>query len=296
MSNSVPVAFIRDYNADMHHGYQRDGAYLRNTVRTKNGVIGYSHTFQKLGAGEATEKGRHATVPLMNLAHTNVTCTLVDKFAAEMIDDFDQLKTLTQEKAEYQKSALMALGRAQDQQIIDALTNSGVSSSLTFDLATTEKKLKAQLLAFLKLLWAADVPPGDGMTFVVVPTTLWAALGTIAEFTSMDYSINPGTVAVPIQGETFPMRGTWRRGLNAWWGVHTGVGGAGTGTADVWAYHKTAVGSAVGSEIRTDISFENPEDSWLVKSKFSSGACAIDTNGIKRGAVDDQAATLPPTA
>ena len=53
MSTSITTAFVRDYNKDFQAVFQRPGASLRDTVRTKTNVIGKSTTFQKMGTGVA---------------------------------------------------------------------------------------------------------------------------------------------------------------------------------------------------------------------------------------------------
>ncbi len=48
-SNQITNAFVRQFEAEVHEAYQRQGSKLRNTVRTKNQIIGASTTFQLVG-------------------------------------------------------------------------------------------------------------------------------------------------------------------------------------------------------------------------------------------------------
>ena len=93
MSISVDQVFIKQFEADVHLAYQQMGTKLRSTIRSKTGVVGTSTTFQKVGRGIASTKSRHGIVPVMNLNHTPVECTLQDYYAGDWIDALDELKT-----------------------------------------------------------------------------------------------------------------------------------------------------------------------------------------------------------
>jgi len=67
MSTTVDLAFVKQYEREVHEAYQRMGSKLRNTVRNKNNVKGSSTTFQKVGKGAASTKTRHGKVPVMNV-------------------------------------------------------------------------------------------------------------------------------------------------------------------------------------------------------------------------------------
>ena len=69
------------------------GTKLRNTIRRKVAVQGEDVRFQKYGKGTASTKSRHGDVPLMNVSHTTVDCTMSYHYAAEYIDELDMLKT-----------------------------------------------------------------------------------------------------------------------------------------------------------------------------------------------------------
>ena len=40
MSTTITAAFVADYEAAVHHLFQRMGGVLRKSVRTKDGVVG----------------------------------------------------------------------------------------------------------------------------------------------------------------------------------------------------------------------------------------------------------------
>ena len=54
MSTTVNVAFIGDYQKDVHHVFQREGSMLKPSVYVKDGIVGSTAYFEKLGTGPAT--------------------------------------------------------------------------------------------------------------------------------------------------------------------------------------------------------------------------------------------------
>lgn len=47
MANTIDVAFIKQFESEVHMAYQRMGSKLRNTVRTVGNVAGSTVRFQK---------------------------------------------------------------------------------------------------------------------------------------------------------------------------------------------------------------------------------------------------------
>ena len=56
MANTIDVAFIKQFESEVHMAYQRMGSKLRNTVRTVSSVRGNTVRFQKIGTGSASTK------------------------------------------------------------------------------------------------------------------------------------------------------------------------------------------------------------------------------------------------
>jgi len=124
MSTNIEPAFIKHFQSDVHLQYQRMGSKLRNTVRVKNNIVGSSTTFQKVGKGTASTKARHGKVPVMNVDHTPVECTLADYYAGDWVDSLDELKTNINERMVVAKAGAFALGRKTDELVITQLDTS----------------------------------------------------------------------------------------------------------------------------------------------------------------------------
>ena len=98
MSGTIEQAFVKQFEAEVHESYQRQGSKLRPTVRSKTGVKGASTAFPIVGRGVAAAKARNGAVPVMNLSHAKVECFLQDYYAGEWIDRLDELKTNIDER------------------------------------------------------------------------------------------------------------------------------------------------------------------------------------------------------
>ena len=264
--SDISTAFIEEFDSSVKLAYQRQGSILRNTCRRKNNVMATKNYFQKLGKGNATSKGRNGIIPPMNPDHTRVYFTLADRYAADYVDDLDDMKVNIDEKKALQDTAVYALGRETDDQIITVLDATSSYAGANTD-GLTKEKIKTAL--FDNLL-AGDVPD-DGGIVCTIGWKQWSELMDIPEFKSADY-IGPN--ALPWIGNH-----SVKRWLNVLWIPHSGL----TSTASVrmcHMYHKSAVGHGSGQDIKTNIVFIDEKDSWFVSAKMSMGACAIDTSGI----------------
>ena len=100
------------------------GSKLRNTVRTKNVIKGSSATFQRIRKGTASTKARHGKVPVMNVDHNLVECSLYDYYAGDWVDSLDELKTDHDERSVIARAGAYALARKADELITEQLDTS----------------------------------------------------------------------------------------------------------------------------------------------------------------------------
>ena len=294
MSTSIDQAFIRAYEADVHHVFQRQGSYLKPTVRYKDGVVGYSTTFQKVGKGVATTKSRHGQITPMNQTHTAIECTLSDFYAGDWVDKLDEAKINIDERMVIATGGANALGRKVDDQIVTKLDTT-TQTAITWTL-TSANTIENALLDMLEALHANDVP-NDGQIYGLLTSKAWAAAMKVESFSSADY-VGP-------MGQTFtqgffigPRFKSW---MGAMWQMHTGLPGHGTATAKCFVYHKTAIGYAAAASamnvagngpVSADITWHGDRAAHFVNNMMSGGSELIDDTGIIEGAIDDTA-SLP---
>jgi len=272
MSGSIDQAFVKQYQAEVHLAYQRQGSKLRPTVRSKSDIKGASTVFQRVGRGTATSKSRNGVVPVMNLEYSAVECFLADHYAGDWIDKLDDLKTNADELAVLAASGAYALGRKTDEMIIAALDLGTREAVGTLSGQTDNDGLtRAKVLLAFEMLGAMEVPD-DGQRYAVVGWKQWSELLTLQEFSNAEY----------IGSDELPWKGTQaKRWLGATWIPHTGLTLTGT-IRSCYFYHKTAIGHGVGAEISTDVTWHGDRAAHFVNSMMSQGACLVDDAGIVR--------------
>ena len=252
---TVSASFIKNFEADVHLAYQQVGSKLKNAVRSKDGVVGATTVFQKIGTGVAATKERHGLVPVMNLNHSPVECTLSDYYAGDWVDALDEIKMNIDERRVIATSGAYALGRKTDELIITALSSAAATNDVGDYAAVLSK---ATILAAFTKLNTNNIPD-DGQRFAVVGPLQWNALLNIEEFASSDYV-----------GD----------GIN--WIMHTGLPLTDSTKRDCFVFHRNAVGHACGKDVTTDITWHGDYAAHFVNNMMSQGACLIDGTGVVR--------------
>jgi hypothetical protein len=121
MSNTVDLSFIDQWRDEVLHDFQVEGGQLRKFSRVIP-LTGADTAFvHRLGQGSAVQKARHAKIPPMNVAHSTDSISVQDWYAGEYINDLDMLKTNVNFKQEYNKVIKQAIGRAEDDNLLDGL-------------------------------------------------------------------------------------------------------------------------------------------------------------------------------
>ncbi len=275
MSMSVDQVFIKQFEADVHLAYQQMGTKLRSTIRSKTGVVGTSTTFQKVGKGIASTKSRHGIVPVMNLNHTPVECTLQDYYAGDWIDALDELKTNVDERRVVASAGAYALGRKTDELIIAAMNT---ATQYVGDYSTG--LTKALIMSAIEKLNTNDVPD-DGRRYAVVGVHQWNELLALDEFVSADY----------VGGSTPLIDGCEsRKWLGVNWILCNALPLASGDDRDCFIYHASSIGHACGQEVKTDITWHGERAAHFISNSMSQGAVLIDAEGIVRIKCDDDAA------
>jgi len=269
MASSITNAFITQFEAEVHMAYQRMGSKLKNLVRTVNGVSGSTVKFQKVAKGTANTKARHAEVVAMDLAHTAVSATLTDYYAADYVDKLDELKVNIDERQVVAQSAAYALGRKTDEvliAILDAATSiaANVASS-----ATGMTLIKAKNM--MEVFNGNDVPD-DNQRYWVVGPKQWSDLLSVDQFSRVEY-VGPNELP-------FPSGFTAKRWMGFLFFVHSGLSTSGSDRLNL-AFHKSAIGLGIGSDVRTEVNYIPEKVSHLITSMLSLGSVEIDGNAAR---------------
>jgi len=262
MANTIDVAFIKQFETEVHMAYQRMGSKLRNTVRTTN-VTGSTARFQVIGKGTASTKSRNGNVTPMELAHTNVEVTMADFYASEYMDKLDDLKININEHQAVAQSAAAALGRKTDEILVTAMDAGANSTQIG---STGSAVSKADLLSLFETLGNADVPE-DGQRYLAMSPSGFADLFNINEFASSDYV---GPQNLPFAGGM-----TMKEFLGFKIFSTSAVAGGKN-----FSYHTSSVGLGVNADVQTEVNYIAEKVSHLATSMMSMGAVVIDSDGI----------------
>jgi hypothetical protein len=269
---SLSNAFVTLFDAEVKQAYQGK-AQLVGAVRQRRGVEGSTVKFPKVGRGVATPRVGQTDVTPLNVGFSNVTLTLEDWIAAEYSDIFAQAKVNFDERSELVQVLGNAIGRRQDQLILNALANSGTSLSVGNDVGGTDTNMNVAKLRQAKgLMDKNNVPPTD-RGIIIHSNGLQSLLAETA-VTSSDFN----TVKALVNGELDTFLGFKFHVI----GDRTEGGLAIDGSLDrtCFAFHKDAIGYGEGIAPKTEINYIPEKTSFLVASMFSAGATTIDAEGI----------------
>jgi len=198
MSNQITTAFVQQYSNNVQMLSQQKGSLLRSAVDVET-VVGKNAFFDQVGSALAVKRTtRHADTPQMDTPHARRRVSLVDYEYADLIDNQDKIRTLIDPTSAYASAAAYALGRAQDDEIIAAISGTaytGETGSTSTALPSAQKITEsgtdgltiAKLRSAKELLDAASVDPSIARYIAVSPKQITDLLGT-TEVTSSDFN------------------------------------------------------------------------------------------------------------
>ncbi|MCD6149721.1 hypothetical protein J7J13_02960 [bacterium] len=205
MSFEVTTAFVQQYKANVQLLSQQRGTRFRGTVREEP-QTGKNAFYDQIGATTARKRTeRHGDTPLISTPHSRRRVSLVDYDWADLIDDMDKIRMLIDPQSAYALNASYAMGRAMDEEIINAFTCTAYTgeegsipvpfpSSQIIDLSGTITV--ASLLQVKEMLDAAEVDEGIPRYFTCSANVL-SDLLVITDIKSSDYN----TVKALVKGE-----------------------------------------------------------------------------------------------
>ena len=198
MSSQITTAFVQQYSNNVSMLSQQKGSLLRGAVDTEN-VTGKNSFFDQVGVATAQKRvTRHSDTPQIDTPHARRRVSLVDYEYADLIDNQDKIRTLIDPTSSYALAAAYALGRAQDDEIIAAVSGtaySGETGSDSIALPSAQKITEsgtdgltiAKLRSAKELMDSGNVDPSIPRWICVGPKQITNLLGT-TEVTSSDFN------------------------------------------------------------------------------------------------------------
>ncbi len=245
--------------------------------RLRTGVVGSTANFPNIGKGQAQVRSPQTDVTPLNTSFGTTSVSLTDYVAPEYSDIFNQQKVNFDERQELAQVVGNAIGRRQDQILLDALLAASAGSTVANTVVTTGSASASDLsvgkiLAAKKALDTKSVPPTD-RHLIIHANNLSALLGDERAI-SGDFQNIRALVAGQINsflGFTVHMIGDRDEG---------GLTIDGSSDRTCFAFHKQSVAMAVGMPPSTEINYIAEKTSFLVTAKLSAGAAVIDTDGL----------------
>ena len=276
MATTLSPAFVTLFEAEVHQAYQ-SSAILRNVARMRTGVEGSTAKFPILAKGSASIRTPSTDVVPLNGTFSSVTATLTDYVASEYSDIFNQAKINFDERQELAKLVGNAIGRREDQIIIDALIAGSAGSTVANTVVTTGSAGASDLnvgkiIEAKKGLDAKSVPPTD--RHMIIHANSLASLLADERAVSADFAQIQALVRGEVNsfmGFTIHMIGDRDEG---------GLPIDGSSDRTCLAFHRDAIGCAVGIPPKTEVNYIPEKTSFLVTAMYSAGAIVIDANGL----------------
>jgi hypothetical protein len=274
MSLSLSNVQQTEFDALVKVEYRSRGFLLRETVRIRTDVIGNTCQFRKIGQVIANAVAYQNTIAIQDPGFTAQTATLIKYAAGTAVDEIQDLTVNFDTKRELAIVVAMAIGRRADQIIIDAL-GAGGSAQATIAAGGTNMSY-AKLRNVLQYFEQDAVPIGE--RFIAMSGNNLRALCADDHIISRFYTSNDLVVNGDINYKMLlSMQPVVIPDMTEG-GLPLGVTAA--NVRNCYAWHKMAMGMAIGQDMRTEVNYLPRETSWFVNGLFFAGAVTVDNRGV----------------
>ena len=143
MAQELPAWFVHAITSEVHHLSQQKEQRASGAYRVKSGVVGKTHPFNRLGKVSLSEVTvRDGDTVYINPAQSKRRAILRDFIGYVLIDDFDEVKTMTSPQSEFTQMLAYAVVRQYDDMVlgISGLGSAGAAGTAVggaLGLATT---------------------------------------------------------------------------------------------------------------------------------------------------------------
>ncbi len=284
MSQNIPTHFVQQYTTNLQLLLQQKGSRLRSAVMEQTHVGKQAVAVDQIGVTNAAKRvGRYQPLTPVDIPTDRRWVFPTDYDWNDLIDNFDKLRLLVDPQSAYVQSAIAALGRSIDDEIITAFfgtakTGENGSTSTTFpasqevsnDVGGTDTDLNlAKLKKAREILMANEVDP-DEQLFVAITAKQHTALLNETQAVSLDYTNRPALVDGKI---------TAFMGFNF---IHTERLSITASDRSVPAWAKSGMHLGLWGDIRTDVRQRADLSSlpWQVYAEGTFGATRTEEKKI----------------
>lgn len=267
MSQSLTAVQQADFDELVKAEYRSKGFLLRDSVRTKNDVIGSSVEFRKVDQVISVPTAYLAAVTIQDPDYTKVTCNIQKYTTPTAVDTVQELTVNFDAKMENAMLVGQGMGRRSDQIIINALA-AGPGSTIVDGGTNFNYEKFTQVYEYFE---NNAVPKGE--RWIAASAAMVRSLMQDDQFISTFYTENRildrGYILeyLGINFVTIPQM------------TEGGLPQVGD-IQKAFAWHKMSTGMAIGHDFRTEVNYLPDRTSWLVNGIFSAGAVVIDPRGV----------------
>jgi hypothetical protein len=263
------------YDEDVKLAYQGSGV-LRSCVTLKTGVQAQTHFFRKFGANVALQHTSAGLITPADTQHTKIAATLSNWRVGDYTDLFDQAESTIDERALLAQTDAKAIGRREDQLIIDVLdAASSLAGTVDEDLGGTNSPLNATKIRRAKAKLFAKQVAGADHYFLMNAAGMEGLLAE-TEVTSSDYQSVKALVDGSLADRAcfgFKFKVIENR-------VEGGLPSISTNIQQCFAFDKAAVGLATAIEPKGMVDWIPERASYLSQCLYKGGAAVIDSLGV----------------
>lgn len=276
-ANGLAAVGIQFFDSMVKNAYSQRGL-LRQTVYNKKNLGADTFKFPTVSRGQTSQHTPHQLVTPMGVTYGFATATPVDYVGADYTNIFDQAKTNVAEEEALANVIADAVGRRDDQVIIDGFVAATMLSghTLNTDVGGTGTGLNAKKIRSAARVLDDKGVPEDGRYFAGSSrgkeTLLEETPVTSKDFTSVEALVTNKLA-------------TWM-GFEFKWLAHgAGVRPEGglpiaTSVRNSYAYHRDSVGYGILLEKAVTKDWIAERRSWLIAQDFSAGAVVRDRDGV----------------
>lgn len=282
MSTQAPNWFTTQYDNRVIHLYQTMGNRLRPMVTQAQRLTNDEATWWTAGVGKARVKVRGQRAVPMNAARAKLTANLVTWEAFDTVEEYDLDRMQANEREVVATTGANALGRATDIDIYTKLAAAAPASGTTNYLNGAGGNFSAvQALTMCSMLQANKVP-WDGNVYCGLPSLMWNQFIANKAVHSSDFVTDlPFTKAT----DTRMWNGVkWFLNVEQEALDFYPVGAS--DTADIFMWHKSAIGWANNTDLRSIWDWDNYESWWTVNMQAKGVSKVLQPAGIIRGRFD----------
>lgn len=267
MSTSLSQVQQIEFDALVKAEYHSRGFLLRDSIRMRRDVIGYSVEFRKVDQVVAVETGYLQAVTIQDPGYNKETAILKKYTAPTAVDSVQELTVNFDTKMENAMLVADAMGRRSDQITIDALAADPGDTIADGGTNFTYTKY-TQVMEFFE---NNAVPLGQ--RWVAMSASGFRSLLAAEQFTSTFYTQNRvldrGFVKEYLGFNVVIIPEMVEGGLPKTGDIRTNL-----------AWHFQSTGMGIGHNFRTEINYLPLQTSWLINGIFSAGAVVIDNRGV----------------